>query len=41
MGLDLAKHPKLKPNPHLFLLGTMRVLDRDPAAVRAWVEDFR
>ena len=41
LGSDLAKHPELKPNPHLFLLGTMRVLDGDPAAVRAWVEDFR
>jgi hypothetical protein len=41
LGSDLAKHPELKPNPHLFLLGTMRVLDRDPAAVRACVEDFR
>ena len=41
MGSDLAKHPELKPKPHLFLLGTMRVLDGDPAAARAWVEDFR
>jgi hypothetical protein len=41
MGSDLAKHPELKPNPHLLLLGTMRVLDGDPAAVRAWVEGFR
>jgi len=38
---NLAKHPELKPNPHLFLLGRMRVLDGDPAAMRAWVEDFR
>jgi hypothetical protein len=41
MGSDLAKHPELKPNPHPLLLGTMRVLDGDPAAVRAWVEGFR
>jgi len=33
--------PELKPNPHLLLLGTMRVLDGDPAAVRTWVEGFR
>ena len=38
---NLAKHPELKPNPHLFLLGRMRVLDGDPAAMRASVEDFR
>ena len=31
---NLAKHPEFKPNPHLLLLGTMRVLDGDPAAVR-------
>ena len=37
----LAKHPELKPNPHLLLLGTMRVLDGDLAAVRGWVEGFR
>ena len=41
MRSDLAKHPELKPNPHLFLLGTMRVLDGDLAAARAWLEDFR
>ena len=38
---NLAKHPELKPNPHLFPLGRMRVLDGDPSAMRAWVEDFR
>jgi hypothetical protein len=38
---NLAKHPEVKPNPHLFLPGRMRVLDGDPAAVRAWVEGFR
>ena len=41
MGSDLAKHPELKPNPHLFLLRRMRALDGGPAAVRAWVEGFR
>ena len=41
MGSDFAKHPELKPNPHLLLLGTMRVLDGDLAAVRGWVEGFR
>jgi hypothetical protein len=41
LGSDLAKHPELKPNPHLFLLRRMRALDGGPAAVRAWVEDFR
>jgi hypothetical protein len=29
---NLAKHPELKPSPHLLLLGTMRVLDGDPDA---------
>lgn len=41
MGSDLEKHPELKPNIHLLMVGMLFIRDSDFAGARRWIEGFR
>lgn len=41
MGSDLEKHPELKPNSSLLMLGLIYARDYDYAGARRWIEGFR
>lgn len=41
MGSDLEKHPELKPNLNLLMVGMMYARDCDREGARRWIEGFR
>ena len=41
MGSDLDKHPELRCNPSLLLVGAMYAQNGDREEVRRWIRGFR
>lgn len=41
MGSDLEKHPELKPNVGLLMVGLLYAANHDYAGARRWIEGFR
>ena len=41
MASDLGKHPELKPNESLLMLGAMQAGQGDSEGVRRWITGFR